>query len=81
MPGGPRAQANLRILEAVADGLEISADRVFKNVERYGNTAAAASVPIALHEAVQAGLVRDGDLILLASFGTGFSWGATLIRW
>jgi 3-oxoacyl-[acyl-carrier-protein] synthase III len=41
----------------------------------------AASVPIALHEAVQAGLVRDGDLVLLASFGTGFSWGATLIRW
>ncbi|PYM91304.1 MAG: 3-oxoacyl-ACP synthase [Candidatus Rokuibacteriota bacterium] len=73
-------QANLRILEAVADSLEIPADRVFKNVERYGNTAAA-SVPIALHEAVQAGLVRDGDLVLLVSFGTGFSWGATLIRW
>jgi 3-oxoacyl-[acyl-carrier-protein] synthase-3 len=73
-------QANLRILEAVADGLGIPAGRCYNNVERYGNTAAA-SVPIALHEAVQAGLVKDGDLVLLAAFGTGFSWGATLIRW
>ena len=73
-------QANLRIIEAVGEGLGIAADRVFNNIERYGNTAAA-SVPIALHEAVQAGLVRDDDLVLLASFGTGFSWAATLIRW
>jgi len=49
-------------------------------VERYGN-AAAASVPIALHEAVGAGLVRDGDLVLLTAFGAGMSWGATLVRW
>jgi len=49
--------------------------------ERIVQRTAAASVPIALHEAVQAGLVRDGNLVLLASFGTGFSWGATLIRW
>ncbi|HBH02114.1 MAG TPA: 3-oxoacyl-ACP synthase [Candidatus Rokubacteria bacterium] len=73
-------QANLRILEAVGDGLGIPADRVFIDVDRYGNTAAA-SVPIALHEAVEAGLVREGGLVLLASFGTGFSWGATLLRW
>ncbi|MGH7353473.1 MAG: 3-oxoacyl-ACP synthase III family protein [Candidatus Rokuibacteriota bacterium] len=73
-------QANLRILEAVADGLRIPADRVYNNVDRYGNTAAA-SVPIALHEAVGAGLVKEGDLVLLAAFGTGLSWGATLIRW
>jgi 3-oxoacyl-[acyl-carrier-protein] synthase-3 len=73
-------QANLRIIEAVGEGLEIPADRLYNNVERYGNTAAA-SVPIALHEALQAGLVRDGDLVLLAAFGTGFSWGATLLRW
>ena len=73
-------QANLRIIEAVGEGLGIAADRVFNNIERYGNTAAA-SVPIALHEAVQTGLVRDDDLVLLASFGTGFSWAATLIRW
>ena len=73
-------QANLRIIEAVADGLAIPAGHCYNNVERYGNTAAA-SVPIALHEAVQAGLVKDGDLVLLAAFGTGFSWGATLLRW
>ncbi|MBI4638970.1 MAG: ketoacyl-ACP synthase III [Candidatus Rokubacteria bacterium] len=73
-------QANLRILEAVGDALQIPADRLYNNVDRYGNTAAA-SVPIALHEAVTQGLVREGDLVLLAAFGTGFSWGATLIRW
>ena len=73
-------QANLRILETVADGLGIPPGRCYNNVERYGNTAAA-SVPIALHEAVQAGLVKDGDLVLLAAFGTGYSWGATLLRW
>ncbi len=73
-------QANMRIIEAVGQGLGIPSDRLYNNVERYGNTAAA-SVPIALHEAVQAGLVRDGDLVLLAAFGTGYSWGATLIRW
>ena len=73
-------QANLRILEAVGEGLGIAPGRLFVDVERYGNTAAA-SVPIALHEAVDAGRVRDGDLVLLASFGTGFSWGATLMRW
>jgi len=73
-------QANLRIIEAVRDGLGIPSDRVFVNVDRYGNTAAA-SVPIALHEAVEAGLVREGQLVLLVAFGTGFSWGATLVRW
>ncbi len=73
-------QANLRIVEAVAEALGIPADRCYNNVDRYGNTAAA-SVPIALHEAVAGGLVHDGDLVLLAAFGTGFSWGATLLRW
>ena len=73
-------QANGRILEALAEGLRIPRERLYNNVERYGNTAAA-SVPIALHEAVRAGLVRDGDLVLLATFGTGFSWGACLLRW
>ena len=73
-------QANLRIIEAVGEGLQIPPARLYNNVERYGNTAAA-SVPIALHEAVTAGLIKDGDLVLLAAFGTGFSWGATLLRW
>jgi 3-oxoacyl-[acyl-carrier-protein] synthase III len=67
-------------IEAVGAGLGIPAGRLYNNVERYGNTAAA-SVPIALHEVVRAGLVKDGDLVLLAAFGTGFSWGATLVRW
>ncbi len=73
-------QANLRIIHAVGEALGIPAERCYNNVERYGNTAAA-SVPIALHEAVTSGLVRDGDLVLLAAFGTGFSWGAMLLRW
>lgn len=73
-------QANLRILEAVAEGLGIPAERCYVNVDRYGNTAAA-SVPIALHEAVTAGLIHEGQLVLLAAFGTGYSWGATLLRW
>jgi 3-oxoacyl-[acyl-carrier-protein] synthase-3 len=73
-------QANLRIIDAVAGGLGIPAERCYNNVERYGNTAAA-SVPIALHEAASAGLIRDNDLVLMAAFGTGMSWGATLVRW
>ena len=73
-------QANLRIIEAVAEGLTVPRERCYVNIDRYGNTAAA-SVPIALHEAVTAGLVHEGDLVLLATFGTGLSWGATLLRW
>ncbi|MBI4241443.1 MAG: beta-ketoacyl-ACP synthase 3 [Candidatus Rokubacteria bacterium] len=73
-------QANIRIIEAVADALKIPLERSFNNVDRYGNTAAA-SVPICLHEALMAGRIRTGDLILLAAFGTGFSWGASLLRW
>jgi 3-oxoacyl-[acyl-carrier-protein] synthase-3 len=73
-------QANLRIVEAVASSMNIPMDRVYNNIERYGNTGAA-SVPIALHEATEAGLLKEGDLVLLAAFGTGFSWGAVLLRW
>jgi 3-oxoacyl-[acyl-carrier-protein] synthase-3 len=73
-------QANIRIIEAVTDALKIAPARTFNNVERYGNTAAA-SVPMALHEALLAGRVKEGDLVLLAAFGTGFSWGASLLRW
>jgi len=64
----------------VTQGLGIPPERCYNNVDRYGNTAAA-SVPIALHEAVTAGFIREGDLVLLAAFGSGFSWGAALIRW
>jgi 3-oxoacyl-[acyl-carrier-protein] synthase-3 len=73
-------QANIRIIDAVADSLNIPADKAYANVHKYGNTSAA-SVPILLHEQLQAGQIKRGDLCLLAAFGTGFNWGATLLRW
>ncbi len=73
-------QANLRIVESVAESFKIPEARMLNNIQRYGNTAGA-SVPICLHEAVMGGRMKDGDLVMLVAFGTGFSWGATLIRW
>ena len=73
-------QANLRIIEAAAKRVELPMERVFVNVDRYGNTGAA-SVYVALEEAVSAGRLRPGDLVLMAAFGGGFTWGAVLIRW
>lgn len=73
-------QANIRITQAVGEALKIPAEKVFSNVERYGNTTAA-SIPIALDEALEQGRIREGDLVCLAAFGSGFTWGATLIRW
>jgi 3-oxoacyl-[acyl-carrier-protein] synthase-3 len=73
-------QANLRISQLVAMGLELPEDKVFNNIQRYGNTTAA-SVPIALHEAVLSGRVRPGALVCLAAFGAGFTWAAALMRW
>jgi len=73
-------QANLRISQLVAMGLELPEEKVFNNIQRYGNTTAA-SIPIALHEAVQEGRVRPGALVCLAAFGAGFTWGAALMRW
>ncbi len=73
-------QANLRINQMVARSLKLTQDQVFNNIMRYGNTTAA-SIPIALHEAIQAGRVKDGDLVVLAAFGAGLTWGANLIRW
>src|SRR5262245_4717689 len=73
-------QANLRISQLVAMGLELTEERVFNNIERYGNTTAA-SIPIALHEAVLAGRVAPGALVCLAAFGAGFTWAAALMRW
>jgi 3-oxoacyl-[acyl-carrier-protein] synthase-3 len=73
-------QANIRIIEAVTEHHGIPGERCFNNIDRYGNTAAA-SVPICLHEALAAGRIKDGDLVMLVAFGTGFSWGATLLRW
>jgi 3-oxoacyl-[acyl-carrier-protein] synthase-3 len=73
-------QANLRIIEAAAKRVSLPMERVFVNVDRYGNTGAA-SVYVALEEALAAGRIKKGDLILLAAFGGGFAWGTALMRW
>jgi 3-oxoacyl-[acyl-carrier-protein] synthase-3 len=73
-------QANLRIIQAAADRLKLGMDKVVINLDRYGNTSAA-SIPIALDEAVRAGRVRRGDLLAMAAFGSGLTWAASLIRW
>lgn len=73
-------QANLRISQMVQRTLRLRDDQVWNNIQRYGNTTAA-SVPIALCEAWEAGSIRSGDLVALAAFGSGFTWGANLLRW
>lgn len=73
-------QANQRIGDAVTQRLGVPPEKVFQNVQRYGNTTAA-SIPIALTEARDAGLVKKGDLIVLAAFGAGFAWAGTAMRW
>ena len=73
-------QANERITEAVRERLGVPPEKVFSNIARYGNTTAA-SIPIALSEAVADGLVRRGSLVCLAAFGSGFTWGASLLRY
>ncbi len=73
-------QANLRIAQFVQKTLKLRDDQVFNNIQKYGNTTAA-SVPIALCEAWEAGKIKEGDLICLAAFGAGFTWGSALIRW
>ena len=73
-------QANLRLVDSMAASFKIPESRMLNNIQRYGNTAGA-SVPICLHEAVMGGRMREGDLVMLVAFGTGFSWGATLLRW
>jgi 3-oxoacyl-[acyl-carrier-protein] synthase-3 len=73
-------QANLRIIEAAAKRVGLPMEKVYVNVDRYGNTGAA-SVYVALEEAVSAGRVTRGDKVLLAAFGGGFAWGAALVQW
>ena len=73
-------QANERIIDAVGQRLKVPAGKVYKNIERYGNTSAA-SIPIALDECVREGRIREGNLILLTAFGAGLVWGSVLIRW
>uniref|UniRef100_A0A7S1DKB9 beta-ketoacyl-[acyl-carrier-protein] synthase III n=2 Tax=Hemiselmis andersenii TaxID=464988 RepID=A0A7S1DKB9_HEMAN len=73
-------QANIRIMEVVADRLGIPMEKVLHNLEEYGNTSAA-SIPICLAEAVASGKVKKGDVIACAGFGAGLSWGACILRW
>ena len=73
-------QANRRIIDAVTERLNVSPDQVFVNLEKYGNTSAA-SVAIALDEAVDCGRIQRGDLVLLVVFGSGLTWGAAVIEW
>ena len=73
-------QANLRISQFIQRSMKLRDDQVYNNIMRYGNTTAA-SVPIALTEAWQEGKVKEGDLICLAAFGSGFTWASALIRW
>jgi 3-oxoacyl-[acyl-carrier-protein] synthase-3 len=73
-------QANLRISEMVQKLLGLSDDRIYNNIQRYGNTTAG-SIPIALDDCVQAGRLGRGDLLVLAAFGSGYTWGSAAIRW
>jgi 3-oxoacyl-[acyl-carrier-protein] synthase-3 len=73
-------QANKRIIDAAAERCGLHNDQVFVNVNRYGNTTAG-TIPLAIDEAVEMNLLAEGDLLLLAAFGGGFTWGSMLIRW
>ncbi|MGH7680173.1 MAG: beta-ketoacyl-ACP synthase III [Gemmatimonadaceae bacterium] len=72
-------QANIRIIEATAKHANIPMEKVYVNVDRYGNTSAA-SIPIALDEAIEKGRIREGSIVLLVAFGAGFTWGAMVVR-
>ena len=73
-------QANIRILQSLAERLRIPPEKLYVNIDRYGNTSAA-SVAIAIDEVNRAGRLCRGDLLLLCAFGGGFTWGSTIIRW
>ncbi|MGV6831350.1 MAG: 3-oxoacyl-ACP synthase III family protein [bacterium] len=73
-------QANLRIAQFIQKKFQLSDDQVYNNIMYYGNTTAA-SIPIALTEAWEKGKIKKGDLVVLAAFGSGFTWGSTIIRW
>ena len=73
-------QANLRISQFIQHKLKLSDDQVFNNIQKFGNTTAA-SIPIALTEAWEQGKIKDGDLVVLAAFGSGFTWGSVIIKW
>ena len=73
-------QANIRIIHAIAKGLDLPDEKVFVNIHRYGNMSAA-TIPVALDEACRGGLIAEGDHILLLSFGAGLTWGSAIVKW
>jgi 3-oxoacyl-[acyl-carrier-protein] synthase III len=73
-------QANQRITDAVASKLEVDESRIYSNISMHGNTSSA-SIPIALDECIESGKIKEGDLVLMASFGGGVTWGGVLVRW
>ncbi len=73
-------QANQRIIDSAVDKLHIDREKLFVNLDHYGNTSAA-SIPLALDEAVSAGRIHRGDLVGLCGFGAGLAWGTALLRW
>ncbi len=73
-------QANYRIIDAVRRRLELPEEKVFSNLDKYGNTSSA-SVPLALDEAVKSGRLKRGDIVVFSAFGAGFTWGASVVRW
>lgn len=73
-------QANLRISQFIQQKFKLTDDQVFNNIQSYGNTTAA-SIPIALTQAWEQGKIKEGDLVVLAAFGSGFTWGSVIIRW
>jgi 3-oxoacyl-[acyl-carrier-protein] synthase-3 len=73
-------QANLRISQFIQKKFKLSDDQVFNNIQKYGNTTAA-SIPIALTEAWEKGKIKEGDVVVLAAFGSGFTWGSAIIEW
>ena len=73
-------QANIRIIHSAAQTLGLPLEKVFTNVDKYGNTSAA-SIPVALCEAIEEGRVKPGDIVGMVAFGAGLAWGATIVRW
>jgi 3-oxoacyl-[acyl-carrier-protein] synthase-3 len=73
-------QANLRISQFIQKKFKLSDDKVFNNIQKYGNTTAA-SIPIALCEAWEEGRIKEGDMVVLAAFGSGFTWGSAIVKW
>ena len=73
-------QANIRIIEYAREKIGLTKKQVYINIDKYGNTSAA-SIPIALFDAIDEKKIKDGNILLIAGFGAGFTWGANLIKW